>query len=134
MQRASEDAGSFNRKLARLSDELAAHDIVVSRLHADWASFGCWELQVQRGSEAERYLEGMRGPDPMRAIGPQVLRCFWDGLERHLRIEASPTRAGTAPNEWRQEHAKAFNTSDEAMQYLAEYLERRLPRESSNKA
>lgn len=57
MTRASDDAAKFNGTLAQLSERLAANDIVVSRLHADWSSFGSWELQVQRGSEADRYHE-----------------------------------------------------------------------------
>ena len=125
MESASEDAAKFNRTVAQLSESLAAHDIVVSRLHADWSSFGSWELHVQRGSEAERYHEGIRGADPMGAIGPEVLRCFWDGRDRYLMIEASPTRALSAPNEWREEHAKGFESSEEAVQYVEEYLQRR---------
>ena len=126
MQRASEDSARFNRVLAQLSERLAAHDIVVGRLHADWSSFGSWELQVQRGAQAERYRQGLHGPDPARAVGPEVFRCFWDGRDRYLMIETSPTRPLTAPNEWLEEHTKAFDTSEEAVQYLAEYLERRL--------
>jgi hypothetical protein len=44
------------RSLARDS---AVRDIVVSKLHADWADFGCWELQVERGSELGREENGV---------------------------------------------------------------------------
>ena len=134
MHRVSDDAARFNRMLAQLSERLAARDIVVSTLHADWSDFGCWELQVERGSEAERYSDGIRGPDPMRAIGPEVLRFFWDGQDRYLKIEASPTRPLSAPNEWEQQHAQAFDTSEEAVQYIEEYLKQRFQHDSPKQA
>jgi len=125
VERVSEDAAKFNRTLAQLSDQLAARDIVVSMLHADWSGFGSWELHVQRGAEAERYRDGIRGSDPMRAIGPEVIRFFWDGRDRYLMVEASPRRPLSAPNEWQQEHAQGFDTSEEAVQYVLDYLKRR---------
>ena len=130
MERISQAAAKFNRRLAQVSERLAARDIVVSKLHADWSDFGCWELQVEGGSEAERYSEGIRGPDPMRTSGPEVLRFFWDGQDRYLKIEASPTRPLSAPNEWEQEHAQAFDTSDEALQYVEGYLKQRFQYDS----
>jgi len=120
---ASESAAKFNRTLAQLSETLAAHDIVVSRLHADWSSFGSWELHVQPGFEADRYHKAAQ-VDPRHTIPPNVLRCSWDGRDRYLMIESSPTRPLSAPNGWREEHAKGFDTSDEAVQYLQDYLKR----------
>src|SRR6476469_11268648 len=133
MTHASDDAAKFNRTLAQLGESLAGCGIVVSRLHADWSSFGSWELQVQRGSEADQYHEAAR-LDPGHAIPPDVLRCFWDGRERYLMIETSPCRPLSAPNEWREEHAKGFDTSDKAVQYLQDYLKRRFQHESPAKA
>jgi hypothetical protein len=124
VERASENAATFNRTLAQLSERLAARDIVVSTLHSDWSCFGSWELQVQRGSAADRYHEVAR-LDPGHAIPPDVVRCIWDGREHYLMIETSPTRPLSAPNEWKEEYAKGFDTSDEAVQYLQGYLERR---------
>ena len=124
MTRASEDAAKFNRILLQLSDRLAARDIVVSKLHADWADFGCWELEVERGSEVDKYHEAAR-IDPGNTIPPDAVRCFWDGRDHYLLIQVSPTRPLSAPNEWRQEHAKGFDTSEEAVRYLEQYLERR---------
>lgn len=134
MHRASEHAAEFNQTLAQLAERLATHDIVVSRLHADWSSFGSWELHVERGSEADRYVEGIGGPDPMRAIGPEVLRCFWDGRDHYLMIETSPTRTLSAPNEWRKEHAQGFDSSEEAVHFLGDYLRRRFHDGSRSKA
>ena len=133
MERASENAAKFNRTLAQLCERLAACDIVVSRMHADWSSFGSWELQVQRGSEADRYHETAR-LDPGHAIPPDVLRCFWDGRDHYLMIETSPCRPLSAPNEWKEEHAKGFDTSDQAVQYFQGYLERRFQHDSPEKA
>jgi hypothetical protein len=124
MQRASEDAAQFNRTLAQLSERLAARDVVVSTLHAHWSDFGSWELQVQRGSEADRYQEAAR-IDPGHTIPPDVVRCIWDGRDQYLMIETSPCRPLSAPNEWRKDHAKAFDRSDEAVEYLEDYLVRR---------
>jgi len=130
---ASDDAAKFNQTLAQLSESLAACDIVVSRLHADWSSFGSWELHVQGGSEADRYHEAAR-LDPGHAIPPDVIRCFWDGRDHYLMIETSPSRPLSAPNEWRKEHAKGFDTSDEAVHYLQDYLKRRFQHDSPEKA
>src|SRR5882724_4489369 len=130
MQRASEEAAKFNRTLAQLGERLAARDIVVSTLHADWSDFASWELQVQRGSDADRYQEAAR-IDPGHTIPPDVVRCFWDSRDHYLMIQTSPTRPLSAPNEWREEHAKAFDTSEEAVRYLENYLERRFQHDSS---
>jgi hypothetical protein len=126
IQHLSQSAAEFNRKLAQLSERLSASDVVVSRLHADWASFDCWQIEVQRGEEAERYHHGIRGAGPMQAVGPQVFRCLWDGRDRYLMIHSSPTRALSAPNEWAKEDARRFDTADEALQYVEEYIHRRL--------
>jgi hypothetical protein len=132
MQRVSQSAAEFNRKLAQVAERLSASDIVVAHLHADWGSFGCWHVEVQRGDAAERYRQGIRGADPMQAVGPDVLRCIWDGRDRYLMIHSSPTRALCAPNAWRQEDARGFETSDEALHYVEDYVRRWFCRSSGN--
>jgi hypothetical protein len=123
VHRVSEDAAIFNRKLAQLSERLAAKDIVVSRLHADWPQFR--ELHVERGHETQRYNDECR-LDPMHAIGPEVLRFFWDGLEGLLTVQASPTRPLSAPNEWKFECGKSFDRSgNEALQFVEQLLTKR---------
>jgi hypothetical protein len=119
--------------LAELGDRLSAHDIVVSRLLCDWGSFGSWELQVERGSEADRYRDAAR-LDPGHTVPPDMLRCTWDGRDHYLMIEVSPRRPLSAANEWRREHAKGFDTSDEAVQYLETYLQQRFQHDPHTKA
>ena len=125
--RSSKSAADFVRQLAELTYRLAAKDIVVSSLHADWSHFGCWQLKAERGSEAERYAEGLRSTDPLRAVGPEVVRVFWDGRDGVLTVEASPTRFCSSPNEWKQECAKGFPSSGEdALRFVEDYLMKRL--------
>ena len=57
MERPSQNAADFIRKLTEMAYRFAAKDIVVASLHADSSSFGCWQLQAQRGAEAVRYAE-----------------------------------------------------------------------------
>jgi hypothetical protein len=62
----------------------------------------------------------------MRAIGPEVIRFFWDGRDGLLTVEASPTRVLSAPNEWKFECGKSFEVAGvEALQFVEEYLEKR---------
>ena len=110
MTRASDDAAKFNRTLAQLSESVAAVTLSSPDCTPTWSSFGSWECAVQRGSEADRYHEAAR-LDPGHAIRPDVIRCSWDGRDHYLMIETSPCRPLSAPNEWRKEHAKGFDTS-----------------------
>jgi hypothetical protein len=127
MDRPSQHAANFVRQLAELSYRLAAKDIVVASLHVDWSSFGCWQLQAQRGSETIHYAEALRSLDPMRAPGPEVLRIFWDGRDGVLSIEASPTRFLSAPNEWKPECSKGFDRTDDGLyRFVEDYLIKRL--------
>ncbi len=127
MIRSSQSAGEFVARLAELAQRLAKKDIVVSSFHADWANFGCWQLQAQNGAASERYGEGLRSSNPTSAVGPEVIRAFWDGREAILSIEASPTRPMSAPNEWKVEFEKDFPRSgDEAIRFIEDYLTTRL--------
>jgi hypothetical protein len=127
MKRVSEEAADFHHRLAQLADRLAARDIVVARLHADWS--GSWEIHVERGDEAQRYIDGLRGPNPMSAVGPEVLRFFWDGRDGLLTVETSPTRVLSVPNEWKFECGKSFDLpGNEALQFVEDYLTERFAR------
>jgi hypothetical protein len=87
VERVSQHAAKFNRTLVELSEKLAAHDIVVSILRADWADCGAWELQAQRGSDADCYQEAAR-LDPAHTNPPDVVRLPWDGRDGYPTIEA----------------------------------------------
>jgi hypothetical protein len=127
MERPSESAADFVRQLAELTYRLAAKDIVVGSLHADWSRFGCWQLLAQKGADAVRYAEGLRSPNPLGAVGPEVLRVFWDGREGILSVQASPTRFCSAPNEWKDECSKGFKEAgDDLLRFVEAYLTKRL--------
>lgn len=126
MECSSQSAADFVRKLAELTYRLAAKDIVVDSLHADWSSFGCWQLSAQNGADAARYAEGLRSSNPLQAVGPEVVRVFWDGRDGVLSVQASPTRFCSAPNEWKEEYSKGFKEAgDELLRFVEDYLTKR---------
>src|SRR5882724_1434377 len=128
MERLSENAATFVRQLAQLADRLAAKDMVVRVLHADWSHFGCWELQVEKGGDAEQYAQTIRdGRKPYEALkGPEVLRVFWDGKDHVLLVDASPVRGFSAPNEWKKECEKGFDKADDdLLRFVENYLTKR---------
>jgi hypothetical protein len=131
MERSSQEAADFIRHLTELAYRLTAKGIVVSTLHADWSHFGCWTLEAQRGTEAERYEESimtsLRSPNPVEADGPEVVRVLWDGREGILTIEASPTRFLSGPHEWKRECEKGFDKAgDDILRFAEDYLTKRL--------
>jgi hypothetical protein len=127
MDNPSKDAAAFIRKLAEVAYRLAAREIVVSSLHADWSSFGSWELQAQRSTEATRYAEAILNLDPTRAPGPEVIRVCWDGREGILSVQTSPTRFLCAPNDWKEECSKGFDRMDDQLfQFVEDYIHMRL--------
>lgn len=109
MERQSQHAAKFIKELADLSDRLAAHDIVVGSLHAEYSAFGCWQLIARKHHEAVRF--------------------FWDGRDGYLTVEGSPVRDSSAPNEWREETVKGFDrlSGDDPLRFVEEYLSRRFP-------
>ena len=109
MERASQSAADFARRLADLAAELAKRDIVVGTLHADWSEFGSWTVIAHKHHEAVRFL--------------------WDGRDGYLTVEGSPVRNHSAPNEWREECVKGFDrvSGDDPVGFVAEYLQKRFP-------
>ena len=89
MERPSQRAARFIKELSDVSERLAARDIVVGSLHAEYLSFGCWQLIAQKHQEAVRF--------------------FWDGRDGYITVESSPIRDSSAPNEWREETVKGFH-------------------------
>lgn len=127
MPGAPQVAADFVRRLAELTYRLAAKGIVVSSLHTDWSSFGSWRLQAQRGSDADRYAGALKSATAWSADGPEVVRVLWDGRDGILSVDASPTRALSAPNEWKNEYEEQFkNPRDELLRFVEDYLTNRL--------
>jgi len=130
MESPAENAAKFVSELAALVNRLATRGIVVSALHTDWGGFGCWELLVQSGKETAQLHEELRRSNPTRAHGAEVVKCFWDGRDKFLTIEASPTRIHSAPNEWKRENVKGFEKAGiELLQFVEDYLTKRFPNE-----
>ena len=65
----AESAASFNRQLAALADRLAANDIVVRSLRADWGHFGSWLLEVTNGDDERRRVVTLLNPLAERLTG-----------------------------------------------------------------
>jgi len=109
MKRASQHAAEFIKELSQLVDRLAARDIVVGSLHAEYSMFGHWQLVAQKHEEAVRF--------------------FWDARDGYLTIESSPIRGNSAPNEWTQEQLKGFDrvSGGDPVQFVDTYLRTRFP-------
>jgi hypothetical protein len=110
MERSSQVAATFIRELSELADRLAARDIVVGSLHAEYSHFGCWQLIAKKHQEAVRF--------------------FWDGRDGYITVEGSPIREDhSAPNEWKQETVKGFNNAsgDNPLRFVEDYLGKRFP-------
>jgi hypothetical protein len=109
MERSSQSAAKLIRRLSELAERLAARDIVVASLHADYSLFGSWQLIAEKHHEAIRF--------------------FWDGRDSYITTESSPIRQNSAPNEWKHETAKGFDvpSGGDPLRFVEEYLERRFP-------
>lgn len=127
----SRNAADFVRLLAELTDRLAAKNIVVTSLHADWSSFGSWAIEAERDEEAARYSrkiwEEIRGGPVRDRQGPEVVRVSWDGREGVLSISVSRTPFLARPFEWTPEYSHRFDrTGPHVLQFAEDYLTRRL--------
>jgi len=109
MERTSQVAARFIRELSELADCLAARDIVVGSLQADYSAFGGWVLVAQKHHEAVRFT--------------------WDGRDAFLTVEGSPMPDSSGPKDWREELVKGFDrvSGADPIQFVAEYLQKRFP-------
>ena len=109
MERQSQHAAKFVRKLSDFTERLAARDIVVGSLHAEYSHFGCWQLIARKHDEAVRF--------------------FWDGRDGYITVESSPIRDSSAPHKWKQETAKGFDrvSGDDPLRFVESYLTTRFP-------
>ncbi len=97
----SKDAYEFNMKLFRLAESLSKNDIVVSVFRSEWAHFGSWVLEFQKGADADTYSDALLNKK-YDTWGPIVLRVTWDGREEFLDIEEAKTPPLSGPNEWKK--------------------------------
>jgi hypothetical protein len=125
MKPTTQNAIEFVRKLTRLAERLAAHDIVICNLHCDWATFGSWILEVESGDDAERHSEALRRGD-YETQGPEVVRAVWESRDLMLLIDASPRGILSGPNEYSSELQQRFKSLDEALPFVEDYLIKRL--------
>jgi hypothetical protein len=123
MTQSADAAGEFVRQLAALAGRLAARGLVVAQLHCDWSGFGSWRLDVQQGDAADRYAEALR-KEEWHTWGPDVVSFAWDGRDRILTIETSPTPPLSAPNRWERQAHEVFDNREAAIRFVEEYLAR----------
>ncbi|HKE86402.1 MAG TPA: hypothetical protein VKB50_21740 [Vicinamibacterales bacterium] len=121
VSRSSEDAAEFLEGLTSLAGRLSSRDLVVSRLHCDWASFGSWMLEAQRGAAADAYGDALLGKE-RDTWGPEVVRVMWDGREKRLAIATSPTPPLSAPTQWRTVTEEAFDDRVAALTFAEKFL------------
>ena len=126
MEQASVSAAKLIRDLASLVQRLAERDIVVSSFRCDWESVCVWSLVAQQGAATDKYLEARRGPNPLLATGPDVLRCSWDNRDNLLTVDRSPARTLSSPNFWRRETSRTCYSNNEAMGWAEKFLAERL--------
>jgi hypothetical protein len=109
MERLSQSAAKFIAELSELAERLAARDIVVGSLRAEYSFFGSWQIIAEKNDEAVRF--------------------YWDGRDGYITVEGSPIHDHSAPNEWKQETAKGFDrrSGDSPVRFVEEYLQKRFP-------
>ena len=126
VESASRAAAGFNASLAALADALAGDNLVVTRLHADWGSFGGFELWVESGAERDAYeptvLKGSRYPVP----APRVLRFVWDGRDACLSVASARPERGDVPSHWQREPQRPADTLAEALDLVQTIARERL--------
>ena len=123
---ASVSASNFNKSLVALTEVLAKHNIVVTRLHADWGIFGCWEIWAESGVERDTYdhtiMKGSEYPVP----APSILRFSWDGRDKCLAISSSRPKRNDSPSNWHHEPQVGLITINEAIAIVERVAKERL--------
>jgi hypothetical protein len=123
--RSSEHAIDFLRALTGLAERLAARDVVVGELRSHWSAFGSWELHATSGVQEERRADALRR-GAYREPGPDVLRVTWDGRDRTLRVQLSPTTATAMLNKWESKVEQRLESFEQAIRFAEEYVARSL--------
>src|SRR5262245_7509743 len=114
MSTSAEHANRFLQELAALASRLADRNVVISRLQCEWAHFGSWVLEAQKGAVADAYGEALLA-EKWDTSGPEVLRVSWDGRERFLTIQKGLTAPLSNPVDWTLQTEQAFEDASAAI-------------------
>ena len=119
-RRSSDAAVAFIERLTGVARRLSTHDIVVSALHCDWGSFGCWDFEVQKGVAADTSGAALFNGH-YDSSGPDVVRFMWDGKDKVLSVETAPTPPLSNPHPWRRLLSRSFDDSEQAIDFAERY-------------
>lgn len=125
MDSPAEKALAYVRSLTAFAERLARQDIVVRRLHCDWAAFGSWTVEASNGNDEARSSSAIK----RRAFsepGAVVFRVIWDGKDRHLDMASTPTTVISMLNQWRGIEAQSCDSHEGALVLAYEWLTERL--------
>lgn len=90
----AKSSAEFVGKFAALSNRLAGLRIVTHTIELHWGSFGHFSLIVMKNQEAVRF--------------------DYDGRDSYIRVEASPVREHSYPNEWKELLVKGIDNLNDA--------------------
>ena len=119
-RRSSDAALAFIERLTGVAQRLSTLDIVVSALHCDWSSFGCWDFEVQKGVDADSYAAALLSGN-YDSNGPDVVHLMWDGKDKVLSVETAPTPPLSSPRPWRRLLNRSFDDSEQAIEFAERY-------------
>jgi hypothetical protein len=125
MTDSSDNARDFVRRLAAFAERLAGRNVVVRRLVCDWSHMGSWILHASNGDAEELRAQAIRERN-FRAPGPEVVRVTWDGRERILCVETSPSGVLSEMNKWERQVQRKVDLGVDAMSFAEEDLMTRL--------
>ena len=109
MYRQSQHAAKLIRELSNLTDRLAARDIIVASLQADYIIFGSWHLIIRKHHEEVRFT--------------------WDGRDAVLAVERSSCPDSHTQCKWKEGATKRFDpaSGDDPLKYVEDYLTQEIP-------
>lgn len=96
-------SAEFVGKFALFASRLAELDIMTHTLNLHWGSFGHFSLIVTKRHEAVRF--------------------HFDGRDSFVRVEDSPVREYSYPNEWKEIVVKGIDSQhEEVFDYIESFL------------
>lgn len=112
---------AYVRSLAAMVERLAGRDIVVRRLHCDWAAFGSWTVEAS-SSPGELRRSAAIDQRAFNEPGPDVFRVIWDGKDHELTMASTPTTVITMLNQWRQLDSRPCVSHEDALDLAEAWL------------